>query len=257
MGVLNRGTGLLDRVEGSGIISGGSSGGGKVATLFDGSTDAIRRTTEFTGAVDSKLVTFSIWFACNAGDSTTRRLFEFQFRQRAQVSNINNLQIDLADSVGGQNARIIFGMGDITDSAWHHWLVSIDLNGATSTTVQSYVDGVENGVISLLVDSEIEFTRPAFNLGSSATPDGFWPGCLSEVYINPGVRVDLDDPNIRLKWRTAAGKPANLGPDGSKPTGAAPLIYMPNGGIDGVNLGTGGNLDSIIGTPVVCGDPPA
>ena len=47
----------------------------------------------------------------------------------------------------------------------------------------------------------------------------------------------------RLKFLAADGKPANLGADGSTPTGTQPILYLANPfGTFQNNLGSGGNF---------------
>jgi len=74
-------------------------------------------------------------------------------------------------------------------------------------------------------------------------------GAISEFYFAPNQYLDLSVEANRRKFITADGKPADLGADGSTPTGTAPAIYLPNrAALIGTNAGTGGNF-TVNGAP--------
>ena len=66
---------------------------------------------------------------------------------------------------------------------------------------------------------------------------------MAELWYAPGVYIDLSVVANQRKFRTAAGKPAYLGPTGAIPTGTDPLVYM--SGVTATwktNKGTGGGF---------------
>ena len=81
--------------------------------------------------------------------------------------------------------------------------------------------------------------------GVGGLPDGTLKldGSIAELWFAPGVYIDLSVEENRRKFITDALRPANLGSDGSTPTGSAPLIYL-SGATSSwhTNKGTGGGF---------------
>lgn len=85
-------------------------------------------------------------------------------------------------------------------------------------------------------------------------PTGDTTTGLSMVYISTDF-LDITVEANRRKFIDAEGKPADLGADGSTPTGSQPEIFAPDGNI-GNNLGSGGDA-TVTGTPTEIAGPGA
>ncbi len=79
-------------------------------------------------------------------------------------------------------------------------------------------------------------------IGSDENANNKFHGDIAELYWT-NEYIDLSSASNRLKFLTASGEPANLGADGSTPTGTQPLIYLANATATFQNnLGSGGNF---------------
>ena len=117
------------------------------------------------------------------------------------------------------------------ETGWFHLLWAFDQT-AGSEVSRLYI-------YSQATDSEDNAVVFPSNVGSSVgiganfligdiTSSGFsnyFDGDIAEVYIAIGQFLDISIAANREKFRVA-GKPANLGADGSLPTGVAPTIYL-------------------------------
>ena len=146
-------------------------------------------------------------------------------------------------------------------TTWHHLIMAWDTNFAAGSKKHLiYLDGVSQAG-GTTIDNQaafninyssingIGFSMPGSNLGSGPATVNDWGGGLAEVYFAPNQYLDLTVAANVQKFRTTAGKPANLGPTGSLPTGTSPWLYLKNPAATcGVNSGTGPNF-TVVGTP--------
>lgn len=114
-----------------------------------------------------------------------------------------------------------FGVG-----AWHHVLIAWD---TATATVEMYLDGLS--VKSSVTTANRVVGYSGFtNWWSGADRGGlggsFVDGGVAELYFAPGQFLDITNSTNRDKFRSAAGKPVDLGATGSLPTGSAPLFYQ-------------------------------
>lgn len=198
---------------------------------------------------DSKVGILSSWFYAN----TT-------------LSNyiISNLSERLKFSFNGANPRILLQSdisilwhaqaSAISTGQWHHLMSSWDLS---VPVVHIYLDGVSDidTTFTPATDGTIQYAD-GNEWAIGATTSGTVPhdGKLSENYLNGSDYLDLSVAANGLKFRTAAGLPENLGPDGSLPTGNQPDMYFPNGRGD-ENKGSAGNFTEK-GTVTTAADGP-
>jgi hypothetical protein len=115
------------------------------------------------------------------------------------------------------------------DDQWHHVIFAWSL-----PTVQIYVDGVDVrepswDVVSGTAPASLEFGRYDLQrfLGNTDTGTGvkFTAGLVSQLYFAPGQYLDISSGANLEKFRLPTGKPADLGADGSTPTGLQPAVY--------------------------------
>lgn len=228
-----------------------------LATDFPGA-DWFSRTSNLTSATDTKVCTVSFWFKLHAsGDGTYRGMFEIgNNNSTIYMSSGNQLSIFIRDSAGGTVWQAVMALTILGGSTWHHCMFSID---AANSLEHFYVDGVDRLAGTTLNNANADWTRNPVNLGTFLNGTfGDMEGCLTEFYYNTDEYMDLSVAANREKFYTALGLPADLGADGSNPTGSQPIIYCTGGAEDiPVNYGYGGSiLDSVTGTPVDCADSP-
>lgn len=225
---------------------------------FDGTNDYMTRGAALTGAVDSKLGLISLWFRLDGGDASTMRLCYGAStvggntaRNITVIRQISNfIRIQGFNAAGGSILAIDNTNALTAGATWRHLLASWDM--ADTAKRHLYVDDVSDLNPIVYTNDTVNYASADF--GIAARPDGVqkFNGCLAEVYMNFGVYLDLSVESNRRKFRTAAGLAADLGADGSTPTGSAPTIYLHLATGEAVanfatNRGTGGDF-SISGT---------
>jgi hypothetical protein len=216
------------------------------AAGFDGSTTYLTRGGGLTAAADSKLWTCSYWVRRAAGDGgriitganslgggeTTTRVALGAGTNIPSFNGLNSAGVEILNAGSTGNA--------VPVGEWTHVMGSFDMSDPDKAHM--YVNGQPRSIVTF-TDDTIDFTKADWGIG--ARPDGTAKlnGEIAHLWFAPGVYIDLSDPDNRRKFITDYGTPANLGKDGSVPTGVAPLVYMA-GAVDdwATNKGTGGGF---------------
>ena len=219
------------------------------AAGFDGATYATRG-AGLTGAADSKLLTLSFWLRSTALGTSRRLLFGSSAVGGSSSRGVFILiQTDETVQIGLRNAAatVIFQWQTFpviwASEGYAHILISVDLENATRR--HFYINNRPVGrLITTYTDDTVDFTIADWGWG--ATPGGLLPltGDSSEFWMAPGVYIDFSQITNRRKFITSSNEPADLGSDGSKPTGTAPLVYLAD---TVTNKGTGGDFAIIAG----------
>lgn len=234
-------------------------GGGTAAVAYTanavdfggaGSDDSMRVTTTPTGLTDGKAFTISFWHRLDGSDGSIQRYTTFasSSSNRLNVSKTTGNALNLT----GQNSAgtsILSATGTTTlvaGSAWRHIICSIDL--ANTANRACYIDdSAESVTWTTYTDDTLDMdiaTTPRYTIMGSngATPANLVDGCIAEFWFDD-VFIDLSVEATRRKFRSAAGKPVNLGADGSVPTGSQPVLYFKTASPNfETNSGSGGNF---------------
>jgi len=216
---------------------------------FFGST-YLNRGVELTGNANSRVCTLSFWFKyATWGD----REFFVEF-----PGGWNQCFIDTDDCIycyGTDPSGTISCIGLRTsaiprDQLWHHIVFAFDVTVAGAA--MAFVDGVNVTTVTVArTNTDIGWTgRAGFIVGRRYDSSANWLSAdLAEFYFNNKEFVDVRIPANMAKFRNAAGRPVNLGPDGSWVTGKPPIVYFSRSASDPLsafqkNRGTGGNYDA-------------
>lgn len=238
---INRGqAGLIGRLN--------AAGGGQVNTyvvatppVFDGTNDYLTRGAGFTGAADSKTGIYSAWLRLDGGNGADLTLvqgtgsFVRFFRASTGVFTFNCFS---------SGATQLLGMSSSTTyAASSSWINILAAWNVGSGVAQMYVNDVDVRAGSpTVVDGSIDYTLANWGICGEVTAGLKMNGAICEVYFAPGQYLDISSAANRQKF-IYLGKPADLGSDGSTPTGTAPILYLKNAyDTFNVNSGTGGNL---------------
>lgn len=230
------------------------AGFGVKAVVFDGTNDFTTRGADLTGAADGFEGILSCWVKFNGGDGALQYFSNpaatggnsVEFTRTAG----NKPQVRLFKPGTAQNLYFS-GTGNIVvASGWTHILASWDTNGSGSAKIsQMYVDDVD--VVSEDATggaaSVTDYTLGDWAIGAETDGGGKLNADMAEYYFNQATDLDLSVEANRRKFITAAGKPEDLGADGSLPTGSAPIIYHTVRAGDAAsdfaaNQGSGGNF---------------
>jgi hypothetical protein len=211
------------------------------AATFDGLSDWLSRGAALSGVADSATAILSYWIRSAAASgyvlaSDAEQVGEF----------ISSMSGPFFYDSGGVNGIFASGTTALDDGDWHHVLIALNSSG---TVLEIYVDDVSDGGAPSVDGTPANFFFSDTDWGIGASPSGGskLAADLAEVYFAPGQFLDITVEANRRKFISAAGKPVDLGADGSTPTGAAPAVYLHLD--DGeavanfaVNAGTGGNF---------------
>jgi hypothetical protein len=223
------------------------------AADFDGTNDYMARGGDLTGIVNGKSGILSFWYRVDGGDGGNRIVIGDQASGRFWLrhSTGNLLTLYGYSPTGSESIALFSNTAYTTSASWLHVLMSWDL--ATTTTYLYINDVSDKSASSRSANLDIDYTLSA-DLRIGAQPSGAEKinGCLAEFYFSPGNYLDLSIKANRRRFITADGKPAQLGIDGSVPTGTAPILYLHLDNGEAVenfatNRGTGGNF-TITGT---------
>lgn len=233
------------------------------AVDFDGINDYFNKSTPWTGAIDSSQGILSLWFRLDGGDGSRRVLFSS--RDTVGGNNILQVERDASNKIvltlegGGIAASITSTSNYTVASGGIHVLASWSTNfTAGNKLLKLVINGVSQGTIA---DSGAAFTGPwaaasqEHRLAEQFNGNNNFDGSLAEFYLNISTYLDVTQANVMGKFRTVAGKPANIGTTGSTPTGSTPMVYLsvrPGGVVAdfAVNRGSGGNM-TVNGSPAI------
>jgi hypothetical protein len=231
------------------------------ATAFDGSSDYMTKAGDMTGAANSKIILCSLWFKF-VHQTASRQLLivdKFAFRVNLQITSADKFEM-LFQSSAGANVVGFNGTSALSTETWHHVITSFDSSSSSNRAI--YIDG------SSASGSWWAYTDSAIMLASVtgwSIASGYesWQaklqGSLCELWFS-GFETswfDITNASNLAKFRTAGGKPENLGATGT--CGGAltqPLIYLKNDYTSfGTNSGSGGNFTAN-STPYSSDTPP-
>lgn len=214
------------------------------STYFDGTNDYLLRGAALTGCSDGKVGTVSCWMKMDPSSSDTTEYIVLAnlVTARFKFSRLTTGRVAVvANDSGGSSAISLASTAGIVDNAggWCHVLATWDAASAVSVI---YINGANETVTSTEVDLTIQYNRSDWAIGATTAGGTKFYGYLSELWFNTEY-LDITVLANREKFRTSGGKPADLGADGSTPTGNQPLIYMHNPYDSfGTNSGSGGNF---------------
>lgn len=212
------------------------------AVTFDGSNDYLFR-AGLSGASDGGAATLSFWVKWANDDTYQSILFlaqsgDIKFYVRRDEANY----IDVYGENSGGTILLRFRCAVDTSNVshgWQHVLLSFQLNSDAKIYIN---DANATFVVPRNDPGSIDFTINEATVGASPPPDYLnkLNGDLAEVWFNTSY-LDLTVAANRRKFIKANGKPANLGSDGSLPTGSQPLLYFRGPASSfSTNRGTGG-----------------
>lgn len=213
---------------------------------FDGTNSYLTISNDLVGNANTNRMTGSFWFrAANTGNSqlfiqSAQGGFQLYLSGSGQI--VFDAYRQLPVGAGVRTLDMSTTTAGFNDGQWHHVAFSFDLSNAAMRHI--YVDGVNQALtVNTYANNNIVFVDPfGYRIGSNGSAF-YLNGALADFWIDIGNYMDLSLAANREKFRSAAGQPADLGADGSTPTGSAPIIYL-GGAFSGwqTNKGTGGGF---------------
>jgi len=211
------------------------------AVVFNGST-YLTRGADWTGVADGKQGIVSFWVKKTGGDGAAKVIYNDQSLSEIQFSSGNKIRVDFYNSAVGQVFRYDTTTSVTTASGWVHVLASWN---ATTTTFQMYLnDASDQTTISAIVNDTIDYSRTNHTFGArDASASNVITAEIADFYFNQSTSLDLSSSANRRLFISSSLKPVYLGPTGSIPTGAQPLIFLTgNAAAFSTNSGSGGGM---------------
>jgi len=221
-------------------LMGGSGNTYGQAVNFDGST-YLRKASDFTGAADSKLILLSFWFRKTT--TATGVIYEGDSGFRIDLDTNRRVNFSAPNSAG---TNILIASTTSTAqfnlNTWNHIAVSVDMSDTAKRHV--YINGSAPTMTwTTYTNAAMNLTCSTHTVAANSSLGEKYTGALSEVYINFGAYLDLSVSANLQKFRTAGGKPAVLGSNGSVPTSSQPILYLSGTATSfATNKGTGGGM---------------
>jgi hypothetical protein len=221
----------------------GASGYEANAVRFDGSNDYLNRGADLTSNADSKLGIISFWYKFAGGDGSLMRIWTSHDGPSdvALQKGTDNKFKFLLQGASASYLDLRSSTAYTADGTWHHLMAAWDVGNAVSYL---YVDGSDDKDEVLNIDGTIEYVKTDHQMGANQSGASKIDWEVADFYFNTAETIDLSSASNRLKFRSAAGKPVDLGiDDGSKPTGSQPIVYFANPTATWhTNLGFGGGF---------------
>jgi len=195
------------------------------AVRFDGSADVITRGADNTGASDGKLGIVSFWFKLTGGDGRDTNFYTME-PSRLQITKEggdNKFFVVGSDSGNTNRIRMTSNTAYTASSTWHHFCAYWDVG---NTVAGLRIDGSDDMVLVVNSDADIDYTGTGHAMGGTPAGSKLLDAEIADFYFNQAEVLDLSVSANLLKFRSADGKPVNLGVNGQNPTGTAPIIFF-------------------------------
>lgn len=207
------------------------------------------------GMSDAKTFLFSCWVRKTGSDAIDQRIFSSTGFKAGLVGfdTSNRVQVYVKNAAA---ANIVIGTaGTITvDGLWHHVAVSFDTGTAANKAI--YIDGVDASATftTFTADGLVNYSGVNFwRLGSDTNGTSDLAADLAEVYLtSPSAYFDL---STGISKFIVNGQPADLGADGSTPTGVQPYLYL-SGTLSSISTNLGSKGTYTAGTTISLTDGP-
>jgi hypothetical protein len=200
------------------------------AVRFDGSNDYVQRSGNLTGAADGKLGILSFWFKFTGGDGVDMNIFTGHpsTLQITKEGGNDKFFILGSDSGNTNRIRMTSNTAYTASSTWYHFGAYWDVGNTVDGLL---IDGSDDKVLVVNSDGDIDYLATDVIMGGAFSGGGS-PGTklldaeIADFYFNQAEVLDLSVSANLLKFRSADGKPVDLGSDGSTPTGTAPIVFF-------------------------------
>lgn len=207
---------------------------------FDGVNDFLTRGGGLTDAVDSKLVTGSVWI--NTAVAATQHIID-NAGIRFEIIILNNGVIQIVGrNSAGSNVLVVQSSAGYADGTWYNIAFSFDM--AATENRHLYIADILDLNVFTYDDDTLDFTVGDWFFGANSTVQTQkMDGALAQLALWPGVYFDLSVEANRRELVGAGGRAVEFNADGSTASLPQPIIFLEGAAVDWhTNLGTGGGF---------------
>lgn len=220
------------------------------AADFDGINDQLQLSSDLSGSVDAKVGLLSAWLRIDGGDASYLTILHgrdaadangrFVFSRNAS----DVFEVSARPAGSATDVLVLKSNTSYTSNvAWRHVLASWNL---ATPVAHLYIDDVDDEAAgSTETDDTIDYTKEEWTLGGNTSDANRFDGGMADFYFAQEY-LDITVKANRRLFIDPAGKPVDLGSDGSTPTRSQPICFfkadaaMPDNFAN--NLGSGGNF---------------
>lgn len=209
------------------------------AVTFETPTDELNAGANLTGVTDCKQMTISTWFKRNTGIGGNLNVIYDTSESGTffGITDNSDSRIYFIDD----NVVRIGAQTPITDTNWHHIMLSFDLTDPAKAHV--YLDGNSEPYITEYVDTPMNLVAADHLIANTNSGGLRWEGDIADLWINHCNYIDLSIPANRAKFLSTNGGPKDLGANGELPTGTPPIVFLSGDAANWhTNKGTGGGF---------------
>lgn len=227
--IFNRDSRTLQYCNGGTWISMAQPVYAPTAVAFDGINDYM--TTASAQGADSQAITGSFWIKYSSNSSPYTIVGQNGIGAfRISYGGGSGNRLDIIGRRGSDSTIVLqarCGGAQPDVGVWYHYVFSVDLsdvnnrhcyvNDASSYTSLTYLTGET-------MNFDIASTRIGANNDGPASNK--FDGSIADMWLDFGTYIDLSVEGNRRKFIDSAGRPADMGDDGSLPTGSQPEIFL-------------------------------
>lgn len=214
---------------------------------FDGTNDYLTRGADLDGSANNSQGTCFFWVKLDAaGDGVRQRILNSgNAAVILERTAANRFQIFVAN--GALTATLGGALTRTSSDGWMSVMMSWDTNfSAGNKLMNIWVNDTDDSGVKTDASAAFAVDYTSTDWGIGARPsDGAnkLNGDLADFWFAEGVYFDFSIESNRRKFIASNHGAVDLGADGSKPTGTAPIVFMRGpASAFATNLGTGGNF---------------
>jgi len=214
------------------------------AVAFDGSNDYLTRGADLTGNADVQALMGSFWINFKGGDGSEQYIYNAQGTNSGGLwitkSTGNKISIQAKRYTGAVMCNLVSGSTFVASGGWNHILW--DWYGASSGRGNIYVnDSDDSAAFTNSNVALVQMIQANHSVGSDTSGNGKLYADIADFVIY-WTTSDIDSESNRRPFISAAGKPVDLGADGSNGPATPKVFFTGETSSWHTNAGTGGGF---------------
>lgn len=189
---------------------------------FDGTNDYLSYGSDYTGLVDGKLGIVATRIRFNGGDGVAQILAQNASSGYSLSRSGSNKMSILCENAASTLILIGTSAVDIVAGNYYDILMCWDMAGV----FQCYVEDANSTISVIHTDDTIDYADSSNTVGAGTAGGSKINADINFLYINMADHLDFSIEAERRKFFTASGDVADMGADGSAPTGTAPTVFL-------------------------------
>jgi hypothetical protein len=191
------------------------------AVNFDGTNDYLTKAAALT-ITDGKAGTISFWIKFNGGNATLQRIVGDANKPGVNRLSTDKFQIACRNAAAANILNVSSTTSYTDASGWVHVLCSWNL---ATPVVYLYVNDASDLTTTTLTDDTIDYDGSgAISIGASTAGADKLNADVADFWFSTSF-FDLSVEANRRLFRSAGGKPVDLGATGTNP-GVTPIVFL-------------------------------